>query len=697
MERNRLNAIKTLLLILGSTILFSSCYKSDKTDNSALKLWCRQPENSAAIDKTNSWKSKPEWLKTFSLGNGSLGAMVFGDVSKDRILLNEKTMWSGSPNEKDNPVAYAKMNYSHKVRKEKQISPGNTTYYIDPERGDDKNPGLKENHAWRTFGHINQLQFSPGDRIEIMTPGSFDQTLMLKGDGTVENPVRVNFAEGRYDFFAENVYTGKYNISNTNSSPENGKAVGILIKQSKHFEITGAGAKIVYHGKMIEVCIDSCEDISISDLAFDYQRPTVSEYEVVDVTENHAEIKIHKDSEYKIEENKLIWVGEGWSHETGLAQELNLQTNEVQRMRDPLDGLEFEEVAPFVVRARGSHNLKSGMVYQLRDTFRDYAAVFTSRSKNISWTGVNFQFLHGMGLVSQFSENLTYKSVSIAPDSASGRTTAAWADCIHVSGCRGKLLVKDCIFSGAHDDAINIHGTYLRVVEQLTDKQIKVRFMHAQTYGFMAFNPGDEIEFVNRESLKSYGQNRVLEAILLNPKDLLLTLAEATPNQLKLEDVIENITWTPEVEVRGCQVNRIPTRGFLLSTRRKIVIEDNEFFRTHMSAILVAGDASNWYESGPVSDLTIRNNKFIDCGEPVIRIYPENSTPNNHFHQNILIENNEFVLRNELIVAAKSTNNLNITGNSIFSEKKLNDYVSIKLTDCSCVDIKQNSYLDIRD
>lgn len=39
------------------------------------------------------------------LGNGSLGAMVFGDVNKERIQLNEETMWSGSPQESDNPRA----------------------------------------------------------------------------------------------------------------------------------------------------------------------------------------------------------------------------------------------------------------------------------------------------------------------------------------------------------------------------------------------------------------------------------------------------------------------------------------------------------------------------------------------------------------------------------------------------------------
>ena len=89
---------------------------------------------------------------------------------------------------------------------------------------------------------------------------------------------------------------------------------------------------------------------------------------------------------------------------------------------------------------------------------------------------VSFFFLHGMGLVNQFSENLIFDTISIAPNKESGRTSAAWADGIQCSGCRGKLVVKNCIFSGTHDDAINIHGTHLRVVERVSEDQIKVTF-----------------------------------------------------------------------------------------------------------------------------------------------------------------------------------------------------------------------------
>ena len=65
--------------------------------------------------------------------------------------------------------------------------------------------------------------------------------------------------------------------------------------------------------------------------------------------------------------------------------------------------------------------MKTGRIYQTRDPLRDCAGVFTRRSRNIIWKGVHFRFLHGMGMVNRFSENLTFDTVTIAPDEKSGR------------------------------------------------------------------------------------------------------------------------------------------------------------------------------------------------------------------------------------------------------------------------------------
>ncbi|HSP42017.1 MAG TPA: hypothetical protein VLO11_04040 [Luteolibacter sp.] len=578
---------------------------------------------------------------------------------------------------------------------ERRASPGETTYHIDPAAGDDSRDGLARDRAWRTFHHLNRLRLAPGDRVEIVAPGELTRTLSLSGAGTAESPIEVRFAPGRYDVLPGKLYREAWQISNTNSDPDTPKAVALHINSASHVRVSGTGAKFVSRGKMIHVCIDGSDRISIDGLSFDYHRPTVSEFRVAETGEDFAIIEIHRDSTYRIADGQLEWTGEGWIHRDGLAQELDPPTGRVRRVGFPTRGLSATEIEPFRVRLGGAHRLKRGSIYQLRDPFRDCAGVFTRRSRDISWKDVKFHFLHGMGVVSQFSENLTFDSVQIAPDPASGRTTAAWADGFHFSGCRGKILVKDCVFSGAHDDAINVHGTHLRIVANPEPHKLRVRFMHAQTFGFMAFNPGDEIDFVHADTLAPYATNRIVAARMIDPKEMELTLQNPAPAGMREHDVLENVTWTPTVEIRGCEVRHIPTRGFLCTTRRPVIIEDNTFHATHMSAILIENDAEGWYESGCVRDMTIRRNRFIECGEPVVRINPRNSRPNPVVHRGIRIVENEFVLRGETAVGARSTTGLRIADNKIRSTGNSDDAKLFQIRDCDEVTIEENHRLSV--
>ncbi|MCM3869586.1 MAG: glycoside hydrolase family 95 protein [Pyrinomonadaceae bacterium] len=53
------------------------------------------------------WFDTPatQFTQSLPLGNGRLGAMVFGGVAEERIVLNESTLWSGSPQDADRPDA----------------------------------------------------------------------------------------------------------------------------------------------------------------------------------------------------------------------------------------------------------------------------------------------------------------------------------------------------------------------------------------------------------------------------------------------------------------------------------------------------------------------------------------------------------------------------------------------------------------
>ena len=57
--------------------------------------------SSVALGQVNEklWYNKPAavWTEALPVGNGRLGAMIFGRVSEELIQLNESTLWSGGP------------------------------------------------------------------------------------------------------------------------------------------------------------------------------------------------------------------------------------------------------------------------------------------------------------------------------------------------------------------------------------------------------------------------------------------------------------------------------------------------------------------------------------------------------------------------------------------------------------------------
>lgn len=73
--------------ILALSVLAIAACSSPKEKD--LKLWYDEP---ASV-----------WVEALPVGNGRLGAMVFGDPSAERIQLNEETVWAGQPNSNANP------------------------------------------------------------------------------------------------------------------------------------------------------------------------------------------------------------------------------------------------------------------------------------------------------------------------------------------------------------------------------------------------------------------------------------------------------------------------------------------------------------------------------------------------------------------------------------------------------------------
>jgi len=62
-----------------------------------------------AADPDSLWYTQPatKWTEALPVGNGRLGAMIFGGIAKERIQFNENSVWTGEPHEYQHPGAAA--------------------------------------------------------------------------------------------------------------------------------------------------------------------------------------------------------------------------------------------------------------------------------------------------------------------------------------------------------------------------------------------------------------------------------------------------------------------------------------------------------------------------------------------------------------------------------------------------------------
>ena len=68
--------------------------------------------NMASSQELKLWYNKPaeKWTDALPVGNGRIGAMIFGGVEKDRIQFNEETLWTGGPRDYNRTGAYKYLN-----------------------------------------------------------------------------------------------------------------------------------------------------------------------------------------------------------------------------------------------------------------------------------------------------------------------------------------------------------------------------------------------------------------------------------------------------------------------------------------------------------------------------------------------------------------------------------------------------------
>lgn len=515
----------------------------------------------------------------------------------------------------------------------------------------------------------------------------------IKAECAPTDSVVLRFAPGRYEFHEKGASQREYYISNHDQV--NPKKVGLALEGFHHLTLDGQGAELVFHGRMLPLALVNSAHCTLQNFRIDFAHPHIAQIKVVENSPvDGLTFEVAPWVNYRITKDSVFETyGEGWTARQGVGIAFEEKTKHLVYQTSDLyySTKGVKEVSPRVLNAPAWKNerLVPGTVIAMRTWERPAPGIFFSHNVNTTVRNVKVHYAEGMGLLAQLCENITLDGFSVClKGEQDPRYFTTQADATHFSGCKGLILSKNGLYEGMMDDAINVHGTYLKVVKRMDDHTLVGRYMHDQSWGFDWGNPGDRVQFIRSATMDLIGEENRITAIrpydkeeVKGAREFVITFEKPVAVEINEHAGfgIENLTWTPQVVFSDNVVRNNRARGALFSTPQDVLVENNLFDHTSGTAILLCGDCNGWYETGACRKVVIRHNRFVNAltnlfqfTNAVISIYPE--IPNlaaqeKFFHGGkdggILIEDNVFETFDAPILYAKSVDGLIYRRNTV--------------------------------
>ena len=216
----------SISIVLLSIILLSGCATSPPSKSPASTvLWYEQPAE--------------EWVEALPLGNGRLGAMVFGGVDEERLQLNEESLWAGEPFE-----TYPD-NFSENIKKVQQL-------VLDGDIAGAKKLGIetltKKPTSFRSYQPLADLYIKNSHEEKIT---EYRRELNL-----INGTASVNYNAGGINYLRESFISAVDDVLVTRISADNRGSVSgeVHLAREKDAVITTSGDnRIILDGQILDI------------------------------------------------------------------------------------------------------------------------------------------------------------------------------------------------------------------------------------------------------------------------------------------------------------------------------------------------------------------------------------------------------------------------------------------------------------
>ncbi|CAA6693972.1 MULTISPECIES: right-handed parallel beta-helix repeat-containing protein [unclassified Lentimonas] len=524
-----------------------------------------------------------------------------------------------------------------------------------------------------------------------------------------QSDITLHFPKGQYEFYPEKAVEMYRAVTNHDNSL---KRIAFPLIGFKNITIDGGGSMFMFHGRISPIVVDNTEGVTLKNFSIDWERSFHDELPVVESNKKESYIVVEVDPvkyPHSISGGKMFSEKYNWQDKMGSNIVFDPET------RAPIYNTKDYSVnfKSHTASLAGKNRIKIAakfkaspppvgsvlISYGTHPTSRLCPAIHTASSKDIKIEQVTVYNAGGMALIAERCENIHLDGMTVSSNDE--RLVATRADATHFLGCKGEIRVENSLFQHMLDDAINVHGAYVKINEYLGDNRFLCEISHFQQTGLIFAEPGDKVALLSRKTILPFFETSVTQAEIINENLVVVTVAETPKNLPEGPLSIENLTWNPDLVFKNNTIRENRARGMLITTKGSVLVEDNTI-SPQMHGILIEGDNNKWYESGAVENVVIRNNTFENPGFEGSENYPLYAAPlltsEQHFgegryHRNIEFTGNTIKSFNGHLAYACSVDGLKIEDNTIeFSTDypKIEDYPSIDLDYCENVTIRNN-------
>ncbi len=493
---------------------------------------------------------------------------------------------------------------------------------------------------------VNYSQFNTTENVGLNIKNALDYCKQSGEDTLV-------FPKGTYEIDKEHLENRFLCISNHSQGD---RKICFLLDGFENFTLDFCDSELILKDLSIAAVITGCKNITIKNVKI-YNEVTLSGEGVIeDVTENSFTITVTDGNKFFTNGetlfsgdpeglfDQLIGINE-WDKETGLLVPYQTDIS--------LADFTFEQLSEntFVALAKPDRMKKyvitKGNRFCIQHRHRNSCGIFINESVNTKLLNVTIHNTMGMGVIAQNCENVEIDSMKVTPKNNSCHTLNA--DATHFVHCKGLIHVHDCFFERQLDDALNVHGIYMRITEKKENSLI-LSFMHNETMGIDTFKKGSVLQTCDPQSLIPKKNYRVSEVKKIDLKQIEVFFDDDISDVTEGDDMCE-VSDICEVvfENNICKNNR--ARAVLLASAGKTILRGN-LFESSGRTILFEADGAYWFESGGTTDVLITDNTFSNCnyigayrknGNVIMAIPRKTIEEGKYFHKKIEISNNRFV------------------------------------------------------